>query len=127
MKAILIIVLGVGLSVYGLYYYLTRYTDTLKPILPTVFFEPAENSQVIAIDFNACPPSRGTVSGDFGSVKVELYSQGTETCLINYGSPAKEGKPWTRCLVPRSLDKKLFNKTYEGVDFSEISKYCKQI
>ena len=98
-----------------------------KPILPTVFFEPAENSQVIAIDFKSCSPSKGTVSGDFGSVKVELYSQGIETCLLNYSSLAKGGKPWTRCLVPRNLDKKIFKKTFEKVDFSEISKYCKQI
>ena len=127
MKAILIIVLGVGLAVYGLYYYLSRSTDMFKPILPAVFFEPPENTRVIALDFGTCAPGKGTVSGDFGSIKVEVYSYDANTCLMNYSSSAEGGKPWTRCLIPRSLDKKTFEKNYEGVDFSEISKYCREI
>ena len=125
MKTILIIVLGVGLAVYGLYYYLSRSTDMFKPILPTVFFEPPGDTNVIVIDFNSCPPGRGEVSGDFGSIKVEVWSLNINTCLMNYSSLAEGGKPWTRCLVPKNLGNKTFIKTYKGVDFSEISKYCK--
>src|SRR3989304_1063600 len=126
MKAILIIVLCVGLTVYGLYYFLSRHMGMFKPILPTVFFEPPDNSRVITLDFGACAPGKGMVSGGFGSIKIEIYSLDTDTCLVNYSSSTEGEKPWTRCLVPRSLDKKTFEKNYDGVDFSEINKYCRQ-
>ena len=127
MKMILIIVVGVGLAVYGLYYYLSKYTGMFKPILPTVFFELSGDSRVIAIDFGDCAPGKATVSGDFGSIAVEVWSYDTNTCRMNYSNDDTEKKFWTRCLVPRGLNRKVFEKTYEGVDFSEISQYCKQI
>src|SRR3989338_10469345 len=125
MKTIVIIALSVALAVYALYYYLNKSSGILKPILPTVFFETGGNSQEIAIDFGACPAGRGEVSGDFGSIKVEVWSYDINTCLMNYSSLAEGGKPWTRCLVPKNLNNKTFKKTYKGVDFSEISNYCK--
>lgn len=37
-----------------------------------------------------------------------------------------EGKNFlTRCLVPKSLAKKTFNKTFKEIDFSKIAPYCK--
>ena len=125
MKTIVIIALSVAVAVYALYYYLNKSSGILKPILPTVFFEPPGDTNAITIDFGACPPGRGEVSGDFGSIKVEVWSLDINTCLMNYSSLAEGGKPWTRCLVPKNLGNKTFIKTYKGVDFSEISKYCK--
>lgn len=126
MKAILIFVLGTAVAFFVLRYYFVKTSGTLKPILPTVFFEPPNDTSVIAVDFAACAPAKGTVDGEFGSIKIEMWSWDVSICLMDYTSP--EGKIFAiRCLVPKSLDKKIFKKTLEGVDFSEIGNYCKAI
>ncbi|OGD93500.1 hypothetical protein A2697_03210 [Candidatus Curtissbacteria bacterium RIFCSPHIGHO2_01_FULL_41_44] len=126
MKVILIFVLGAAIFIFIFKFYFVKTSGVLKPILPTVFFEPAEDSGVIAVDFSACAPAKGIVEGEFGAIKIEMWSYDVATCLMDYTSP--EGKNFsTRCLVPRSLDKKTFNKAFKGVDFSEIVFYCKVI
>lgn len=126
MKLILVLVLGTAVAFFALKYYLVETSGTLKPILPTVFFESANDTSVIAVDFAACAPAKGIVDGEFGSIKIEMWSNDINTCLMDYSNP--EGKNFSiRCLVPKSLDKKTFNKTFKGVDFSEITPYCKMI
>lgn len=124
MKLILVLVLGTIGAFFAVKYYLAKTSGTLKPILPTVFFEPADDSNVVAIDFGACAPAKGAASGEFGSIQIEMWSWDVNTCLMNYTNP--EGKNFlTRCLVPKSLDKKTFKKTFKEIDFSEIGNYCK--
>lgn len=74
MKLILVLVLGTIGAFFAAGYYFVKISGTLKPILPTVFFEPADNSDAVAIDFGACTPAKGAASGEFGSVQIEMWS-----------------------------------------------------
>lgn len=124
MKLILVLVLGTIVAFFAVWYYLTKTSGTLGPILPTVFFEPADDSNVVAMDFGACAPAKGAASGEFGSIQIEMWSWDVNTCLMDYTNP-EDKNLLTRCLIPKSLDKKTFKKTFKGVDFLEIASYCK--
>ena len=126
MKAILILVLGIIVVFLVLRYYQSKTAETLKPILPTVFFEPAGDTSIIVIDFGACAPAKGSVDGDFGTIKVEVWSWDVDTCRLDYAS--SKGEIYRiSCLVPKSIGHKRFKKNFAGINFSEISQYCKVI
>lgn len=122
MKAILIIVLGIAAGWFVLTHYIKKPAG-FKPILPTVFFEPPEDSESILIDFSSCAPGKGTSSGNFGMINIEMWSWDVSKCNFEYSYDG--GKTVATCLVPKSTRTLKFKKASDGIDLSAIYSYCK--
>ena len=120
MKAILIILLGIAAGWFVLTKYIKK-PSGLKPILPEVFFEPADDDQAILIDFSACSPGKEASSGSFGSVNIEMWSYDVGHCRFDY---EYVGGGKASCLVPKDQGLIRFKKTSAGIDFGKISSFC---
>lgn len=121
MKAVLIILLAIAATFYVVSHYFRKPLG-LKPILPTVFFESAADANSVVLDFGACLPERGTVSGEFGSIYMEVWSRDIGLCNFNY--VYSMDKKRIQCVVPKNIGRKTYQKSSEGVDFSELDNYC---
>lgn len=124
MKVILILLFVAGL-VFIVYKFFITNPSSLKPILPSVFYETAENSDLIIIDFGSCAGGREIVTGEFGSILLEVWRENVSTCRMEYKDV--QLKKSIRCLVPEGLGNLTFPKTLNGIDFSSIANYCKKI
>ncbi len=94
----------------------------LKPILPTVFFENVADANSIVLDFGACLAEKGTVSGEFGSILIEVWSRDIGMCNFNYVYSTYKKR--VLCIVPKNLGRMTFQKSPEGVNFSDLDTYC---
>lgn len=87
-----------------------------------------ESDEEITIDFGKCTTDFRRFDVMFGSTTINVNSMLGDACIIFIGgeieNPDHDGKPHTKCEVPRSTGVLSFAKTDTGVDMTPIQSYC---